>query len=194
MSKNVYVGIECVFNGIEKYRKEVLESMRAAYDKGDNLDEQKFLNGLNWYKTYTEKCRLNRDSIKTLKAYRDFFAAARYLCIGEREAIIRMLRDCSYPKDLYSISVKARNHELLDASKPELHYGDILTNGLTIVGNSLVSKEFNELYSFNARGGQAFFFDPVCDECDYCPGDYETGFYTVNKISELPKILGLDKK
>lgn len=194
MEKRIFVGIDCIFEGTKKYRDKVMDAMRSAYDKGDNLNEKDFLNRLNWYKEYTKICNPNRDSLKALRLYREFVVVSKHLCIAEREAYIRMLIDFGYPYDMYSISVKSKGHDILDSSKPELHYGDILTKGFTITGNVLVDKNIDELRSWTVRGGQSLFFDSMAEENDYQAGDEYSIIYTVNKLTKLPKLVGTSKK
>ena len=194
MEKRLFVSFNCIFTGTKEYRDSVLESIRSSYDKGDKVNEQDVLNGINWYKEYTKICDPNKDSLKALKLYRQFVVVARTLCTGEREAQIRMLKDFGYSHDVYSISIKKKGDEILDTSKPEQHYGDILSNGFAILGNSLIDNNVNELHSWNVRGGQSFYFDSLCDECDFRPEFDSSAIHTINKLTVVPKILGLSKK
>lgn len=197
-AKRIYVGAECIFDGIKDFKQDVLDSMNRAYKHGDKLNEQKFLNSIDWDKEFERIAKANRrnnkDSLKAMRLYREIIVVEKTLCTSEGEALKNLLLENGYLDEPYTIPIKDSEYQILDSSKPENHFGDILSKGFTLTGNALVSKYTDELKSWTARGGRSLFLDPFGDETDYQIGDEESIIYTVKKLSMVPKLLGMDKK
>lgn len=196
--KKIFVSTDCIFTGTREFREGVIASIHSAYKKGDNLNEQVFLNSIDWYKKYKSICFLNTfnniDSLNAIRAYREFVVVVKTLCDKEKEAWKAILEKYGYEGEPYTIPIKKEGHEISDKRKEEQHFGDIMSEGFAITGNTLVDMHLDELQSWAVHGGKALFYDPVGNECDYQVGDEESIIYTVNRLTKVPKLIGVDKK
>ncbi|MBR4830882.1 MAG: hypothetical protein IKZ96_03870 [Bacilli bacterium] len=196
--KKIFVSTDCVFAGTRDYREQVIASIRSAYKKGDNLNEQEFLNSIDWYKKYKNICFWNTfnnmDSLNAIRAYREFVVVVKTLCDREKEAWKAILEKYGYEGEPYTIPIKKEGQEIIDESKEEQHFGDIMSEGFAITGNTLVDMHLSELQSWTLRGGKSLFFDPMGDESDYQVGDEDSVVYTVNRLTKVPKLIGISKK
>lgn len=191
----IYVSFECLFKGTLAARDKVIEIMRRSYDDGDKVNEKVFLDSMDWYKLYTSKASLSDNTLTAIRRFDNMIIVSRDVCQRETLARYKMLLDFGYERDFYSIGLKKPGHEIIDATKPEQHYTDIIQEGFAVTGNILVVSENDEAYNWVVRNGaRAFIFDPKGKSSTVSLEDDNNVIYTVKKLTKLPKMLGIDKK